>query len=123
MTPERKHLKPGDAVVVRHGHGRGAYRLDRVERLTATQVILVSGRKFRIDNGRAVGAGGWDIPLLLIAPHDFHEARRQTAEAALAKSRPLTRAGIEATRYAAKLAEEFLDADDALKNVAKDPTP
>lgn len=47
------NLKPGDEAFVPARWGVGSIR--RVERLTATQIVLVGGEKFRRDSGRSIG--------------------------------------------------------------------
>lgn len=50
-------LKPGDEVLV---GGRWDDRIDKVGRVTATQIV-VGGTKYRKSNGRRVGATGFRI--------------------------------------------------------------
>lgn len=51
-------LKPGDRVLV--GVGYGKFRVDYVERLTKTQIVLKNSvNKFRRKDGHRVGDTGW----------------------------------------------------------------
>jgi Zn-dependent alcohol dehydrogenase len=59
------NLKPGDEVAIPGRWSVGATSLLRVERLTATQIVVAGGRKFRRDSGRAVGTSDtWNTPWL-----------------------------------------------------------
>lgn len=111
-----KDLKAGDAAVRRSGYGIGSYSVQRVARVTATQIILMGGTRYRIDNGRQVGVTGYGIPVLSNDPGSFHLARKEAVETALSRNFPLTRDGIAKARAAVQLAEDFLDADDLLKS-------
>lgn len=47
-------LKAGDEVVVSHGY-HSVGRLEKVERVTATQIVISDSLRFRRDGGRKVG--------------------------------------------------------------------
>lgn len=57
MSEWLQNLKPGDKVVV--GVGNGSYsRIEAVDRVTATQIII-GGARYRKNNGYRVG-DGWN---------------------------------------------------------------
>lgn len=58
------NLKPGDRVIVDGGSGLYPPSVCKVERLTATQIVLDGGGRFRRTNGSQVGVTGWTIPFL-----------------------------------------------------------
>lgn len=48
-------LKGGEQVVIEGGFSSGSLSVAKVARITATQIILDSGDRFRRENGRRVG--------------------------------------------------------------------
>lgn len=64
---DHSQLKAGDAAAYSDGAGWGGWnqhiKVTRVDRLTATQIVMVDGTRFRRDTGRRVGStgNGWLI--------------------------------------------------------------
>ena len=52
-------LKPGDKVAKSRGNWSRSYDIATVERLTATQITLSNGRKYRRDSGYEIGGAGY----------------------------------------------------------------
>lgn len=64
-------LQVGDKVAI-PGRWSNAGRVLAVDRLTATQIILANGTRFRRDTGRAVGsADGWNVAFLQPFSQEF----------------------------------------------------
>lgn len=72
-------LKVGDEVVVQSTHmGRGVGRLDKVERLAPTRIVLEqSDIRFRRSNGRRTGSHGYHSSWLEQPTADLVAAIRQ----------------------------------------------
>jgi len=58
MSEWLENIKVGDEVAA-HSTGMAGTRLDHVERLTKTQIILQRLGKYRRSDGRAIGSGGF----------------------------------------------------------------
>ncbi len=71
-------LKPGDRVIVSDGH-RGAY-VDRVDRITKTQIITKNGRWRKLD-GHPVGGGSWSLSMIREDTPEAVEKANRTAQA------------------------------------------
>lgn len=54
-----KNIKAGDTVILESGGYYGGASVEKVERLTKTQIVLKSGGKFRRDSGNMVGGDAW----------------------------------------------------------------
>lgn len=48
-------LKPGDVVIVSPGFGRDNDRLEKVDKVTPTQIVLACGSRYRRKDGDLVG--------------------------------------------------------------------
>lgn len=71
MNKNFENLKSGDTVFRMSLRG-AAISTVHVERVTATQVVLVSGEKYRRSDGRLIGFNGgmWDSPPYLMQLDD-----------------------------------------------------
>jgi hypothetical protein len=96
-------IQPGDRVIVDFGGWRGDHQIRTVERLTATQIVCISGDRFRRDDGRRVGGGGW------ILTGDEAARAHATLHAHVARDR-LTGALRDLRERAAKLDADAVDA-------------
>ena len=64
-----EHIKPGDRVRITDSFTN---KMDTVERVTKTQVILRDGSKFRRSDGGKVGATRWDrVYIANLSDDDF----------------------------------------------------
>jgi hypothetical protein len=62
-------VKAGDVLLI-SGHFQSDDRLEKVDRVTKTQVVI-GNTKFRMVNGYAIGyAGSWNIPRAIIPSPD-----------------------------------------------------
>lgn len=85
-------VKAGDLVVV---NGRGDPHTEAVTAVTRTQIILPPKRRFRKDNGRAIGdASRWSRERISVDPSDFAEARRDSARKAIQRGYSLNQSGV-----------------------------
>lgn len=68
-------VKAGDEMII-SGHFRSHDRLEKVDRVTKTQVVI-GGNKYRISDGLAIGYGGeWNVPRASIPTNEQREAVR-----------------------------------------------
>ena len=84
-----QQVKPGDVVAT--GSGWQMPTPAKVEKLTATQIVLVGGRRYRRRDGRAIGAGSWGAPYLYPMTAELREQiqdgdRRRRALAVIYKA-------------------------------------
>lgn len=71
-------LKPGDEVYVSKSHGPG--RIAKVERTTATRIVLENGTAVMKRNGKVVGCSDWDI-FFIYEPTEKHRMDIRIVEA------------------------------------------
>ncbi len=76
-------IKPGDRVLTTRGYGRG-YDSTMVAKVTATQLVLDGGSRYRRKDGRSVGGDADRIAKAAAA----HEAYRQACLSADAMQIP-----------------------------------
>ena len=74
-----ENLKSGDEVIVVLGSPRSS-DIEKVDRVTKTQVILNSGRRFRRDNGAQMPKDKWSIVFLEEATPERVKKIRQDTE-------------------------------------------
>ena len=58
-TKQLSDLKPGDQVFVRDCRRKGNDRIETIERITKTQIILSHNNRFRIKDGHEIGGDLW----------------------------------------------------------------
>lgn len=72
--------KAGDELILHQWGGMdGSYSLEKVERVTATQIVLTTGGKYRRSDGREVGGryNGWNgASLLARTPENMRKYER-----------------------------------------------
>lgn len=72
-------IEAGDEVIVYSGYRIVQFIL-KVERITKTQVILVSGGKYRKDDGRSIGTDAWSTKWLREATPEVIKAIKVRTE-------------------------------------------
>ena len=111
-------LRPGDVVAIQGGLREP--KIETVDRLTPTQIILSGGGRYNRVSGDVIGGDRWHRHRISIDPASILVAWRHTLTNTLANIRPhLTQHGIEAARRKLSEAEAFL----RQAGEWKDPTP
>lgn len=112
-------LKPGDnAIICHNGYGDTQWTTATVARRTKTQIILQSGRRFRSNDGKETGVGGWYHDYLYPATPENMERvvetnRKQATRRMLSEIIGTPRSVLEQLPYA--LLDQVVDAIDAIK--------
>lgn len=72
-------LKPGDKVAI-PGRWNGTNKVGTVERMTATQIVLIGGDRYRRDSGRQVGGtDSWNVRWIRPVTQDFLDVLEKEA--------------------------------------------
>lgn len=109
MSNWTEALNPGDIVAVPERYS-SRHSLQRVDRITATQIVLKDGTKHRRSDGKSVGLDSWNSYFLRQATPDIindcqdradRETLRSIANGAFKVSRETLRAMV-ALAYASK---------------------
>jgi hypothetical protein len=64
-------LAPGSIVAVESGYGTPVYRLERVSKVTQTQIVLPDDCRYRKDSGARVGGGGYRADYIMPATDEI----------------------------------------------------
>jgi len=80
-----EELKPGDLVAIPISYSRGRHMVERVDRVTATQII-VGHRKYRKSDGRPIPYDGWSsVSLCKATPEIVADAQADVDRKVLEK--------------------------------------